>query len=179
MMRHKLGLVNRGQKGLTMLELMTAIGVSSIISVGIMMTLYQVVTGSARTGAQMTAVKQVEYAGYWVSSDAQMAQDITYDDPETPGVTEFLTLSWTDWENVEHTVHYTLDEETGELLRDDGVGQIRVAQFLDVDPEMTSCDFADTNGDNFGDTLIFKVTAVVGNSLPETREYRIVPRPLY
>jgi prepilin-type N-terminal cleavage/methylation domain-containing protein len=179
MMRHKLGLVNKGQKGFTMLELMTAVGVSSIISVGIMMTLYQVVTGSARTGAQMTAIKQVEHAGYWVSADAQVSQNITYDDPDTLGVTEFLTLSWTDWDNAEHTVHYTLDEETGELLRDDGVNQIRVAQFLDVDPEMTNCEFADTNGDNIGDTLIFKVTAVVGDTLPETREYRIVPRPLY
>jgi prepilin-type N-terminal cleavage/methylation domain-containing protein len=175
MMRHKLGLVNKGQKGFTMLELMTAVGVSSIISVGIMMTLYQVVTGSARTGAQMTAIKQVEHAGYWVSSDAQVSQDIDAD----PAGGEFLILSWIGWDNAEHTVTYTLDEETGELMRDDGEQQIRVAQFLDVDPEMTSCEFADTNGDNIGDTLIFKVTAVVGDTLPETREYRIVPRPLY
>jgi type II secretory pathway pseudopilin PulG len=186
MMSHKLGRVNKGQKGLTILELMTAVGVSSIISVGIMMTLYQVVTGSARTGAQMTAIKQVEHAGFWVSSDAQVAQEI--DDEPAGG--EFLVLSWTDWDNAEHTVTYTLDEETGELLRDDGVNPtpIRVAQFIDAGPEdpedpegpkKTSIDFADTNGDSIGDTVIFKVTAVVGNTLPETREYRIVPRPLY
>jgi prepilin-type N-terminal cleavage/methylation domain-containing protein len=172
MMRHKFGWLNKGQKGFTMLELITAVGVSSVISVGIMMTLYQVVTGSARTGNHLTAVMQVEQAGYWVSRDAQVAQAI--DDEPAGG--EFLVLNWTDWDNTAHTVTYTL--EGTELLRDDGGQQIRVAAFIDVDPEMTSCDFADTNGDNINDTLIFKVTAVVGNSLPETREYRVVPRSL-
>jgi prepilin-type N-terminal cleavage/methylation domain-containing protein len=179
MMSKKLGWLNKSQKGFTILELMTALGISGVIAAAVMTTFYQVVTGSARTGGEMTAVKQVEQAGYWVSRDAQMAQSIIYDDPYTTEVTEFLTLSWTGWDNAEHTVHYILDEETGELQRDDGEHQIRVAQFLDVDPEMTNCDFADTNGDNTEDTLIFKVTAVVGNTLPMTREYRIVPRALY
>jgi prepilin-type N-terminal cleavage/methylation domain-containing protein len=172
MMRHKLGWLNKGQKGFTMLELITAVGVSSIISVGIMMTLYQVVTGSARTGNHLTAVREVEQAGYWISRDAQVAQAI--DDEPAGGA--FLVLTWTDWDNEEHTVTYTL--EGTELLRDDNGQQIRVAQFLDVDPAKTSCDFADTNGDNIKDTLIFKVTAAVGNSLPEAREYRVVPRSL-
>jgi hypothetical protein len=114
----------------------------------------------------------VEQAGYWVSRDAQVAQAID----DEPGGGAFLVLTWTDWDNTAHTITYTL--EGTELLRDDGEQQIRVAQFIDVDPEMTSCDFADTNGDNIKDTLIFKVTAAVGNTLPETREYRIVPRSL-
>jgi prepilin-type N-terminal cleavage/methylation domain-containing protein len=172
MMRHKLGWLNKGQKGFTMLELLAAVGVSSVISVGIMMTLYQVVTGSARTGNHLTALREVEQAGYWVSRDAQVAQAID----DEPGGGELLVLTWTDWDNTAHTITYTL--EGTELLRDDGGQQIRVAQFLDVDPAKTSCEFADTNGDNIKDTLIFKVTAVVGNSFPETREYRVVPRSL-
>lgn len=171
----KLGLINKGQKGLTMLELLMAFAVTGIISSGVTATLYQMVTGSARTNNHMAAVKQVQHAGYWVSRDAQVAQDVD----DNPAGGEFLILSWTDWNDTEHTITYTL--EGTELRRDDGVQQITVAQFIDIAPANTSCDFADTNGDGNADTLILRVTAVVGSGpqgQSETREYRIVPRPL-
>ena len=172
----KLGLVNKSQKGITMLELLMAFAVTGIITGGITATLYQMVTGSARTSNHLTAVKQVQNAGYWVSRDAQAAQDVDDD----PGGGELLVLTWTDWDDVVHTVTYTLDGT--ELWRDDGVEQSAVAQFVDVDPAKTSFDFADTNGDTLDDTVIFRVTVTIGSGLQEeteTREYRIVPRPLW
>lgn len=175
MMFHRLGLVNKSQKGITLLELLVAFAVSGIITGGITMTLYQVVTGTVRTSNHMAAVKQVENAGYWVSRDAQLIQGepvIVKDGDQLVSV----TFTWTDWNDTVNTVTYTLDGT--ELWRDDGAQQMAVAQFIDTDPEKTNFDFVDTNGDTIKDTAIFKVTAAVGGGLPQTREYRIVPRPL-
>jgi type II secretory pathway pseudopilin PulG len=174
----KLGLINKSQKGITMLELLIAFAVTCIITGGVTATLYQMVIGSARTANHMTVVKQVQNAGYWVSRDAQAAQSVAVDEGEATGFP--LTLTWTDWNNTVNTVTYTLDGT--ELWRDDGVQQSAVAQFVDVDPAKTSCAFADTNGDNLDDTVIFRVTVSIGSGLQqetETREYRVVPRPLY
>jgi prepilin-type N-terminal cleavage/methylation domain-containing protein len=166
---HKLGRIIKSQKGLTLIELMVALAISGIISGGITMTFYQLVTGGIRASNHMTLVRQVQNAGYWVSDDAQAAQDVD----DNPAGGEFLVLTWTDWDGVVNTVTYTLDGT--ELWRDDGVHQTPVAKF--IDPAETSVEFNDTNGDSIKDTLIFKVTAVVGNSPPETRVYKVVPRP--
>jgi type II secretory pathway pseudopilin PulG len=174
----KLRLINKSQKGITMLELLMAFAVTAIITGGISATLYQMVIGSARASNHMTVVKQVQNAGYWVSRDAQAAQSVAVDEGEATGFP--LILTWTDWNDTLNTVTYTLDGT--ELRRDDGVEQRAVAQFVDVDPAKTSCVFADTNGDTLKDTVIFRVTVAIGSGLQqetETREYRIVPRPLY
>ena len=174
----KLGLLNKSQKGMTMLELLMAFAVTGIITGGITATLYQMVIGSARTNNHMMAVKQVQNAGYWVSRDSQAAQSVVVAEGEDTGFP--FTLTWTAWDDTVNTVTYTLDGT--ELWRDDGVQQSAVAQFVDVDPTKTSCAFADTNGDTLKDTVIFRVTVSIGSSLQqetETREYRIVPRPLW
>jgi len=189
MMFHKLGLVNKNQKGFTFIEVMMVLAVSGIVMSGVSMTFYQLVIGSGRANNHMIAVKQVQDAGYFVSQDTLAAQSVVYDDPTTPGVTEFLTLRWTDWTDTPNTVRYTLEDAA--LWCDNGTHQFQVARFIDFDPEnfdfdpenpeKTSRNFADTNGDGIEDTLIFRVTAVVGSGSQqqsETREYRIVPRPL-
>jgi type II secretory pathway pseudopilin PulG len=175
MMFRKLGLLIKSQKGLTMLELLMAFAVSSIITGGITMAFYEVVTGSVRTSNHMTLVKQVQQAGYWVSYDAQLVQDepVIVKDGEQ---LDYFTLTWTGWDDVVNTVTYTLDGT--ELWRDDGVQQIPVAQF--IDPAGTDVEFNDTNGDSIDDTLIFKVTATMGSGFQEqseTRVYKVVPRP--
>lgn len=172
---HKLGLLIKNQKGITLLELLMAFAVSGLISGGITMTFYQVVTGGARTSNHMTLVKQVQNAGYWVTRDAQLVQD----EPvivKNGSQLDYFTLTWTDWNDTVNTVTYTLNGT--ELWRDDGVQQIPVAQF--IDPAGTDVEFNDTNGDDIDDTLIFKVTATIGSGLQqqsETRVYKVVPRP--
>ena len=175
MMFHRLGSINKNQKGFTLLEMMLALLIGAIIAGGITATIFQVVIGSARTNNHMIAVRQVQSAGYWVSHDAQMAQSV---DPAPPD--GFLILSWTDWDLTVNTVTYTITIEGGELKRklerQPTVGPVTsetttVARFIVL--EETKCEFT-------GGTLIFTVTATVvpsSQSQTETRIYKIVPRP--
>jgi len=187
MMFHRLRLFHKNQLGFTLIELVLAIAISGIITGSITATIFQVIIGGARTNNHMIAVSQVRDAGYWVSHDTVMAQaePIIGDDPGTPAVEEFLTLTWSDWESGEvHQVTYTLEDMTGgskQLKRSHSINGVTetslVAQFIDVTEKdgkpQTRCEF--TNG-----VLTFTVTATVGTGSQgesETRIYEIVPRP--
>jgi prepilin-type N-terminal cleavage/methylation domain-containing protein len=160
--------------GFTLIEVLAVFAISGIVISGITMTFYQLVIGSASTNNHMIAVSQVQNAGYWVSYDAPSAQSVNLG--ASSGFP--LTLSWTDWDSTVKTVTYSL--EGTELWRDSNGQQSLVARFIDPAPAETNVEFTDTNGDGADDTLILRVTIVVGGGLQqqsETREYRIVPRP--
>jgi prepilin-type N-terminal cleavage/methylation domain-containing protein len=149
--------------GFTLIELVLAIAIAGIITGGITMTIFQVINGNIRTSNHMTAVRQVQNAGYWVSLDAQMAKEVGLG--ATSGFP--LTLNWIDWDGMVHRVTYTLDGT--ELWRDYN-GQLGpVAQFINPDPAKTSCDWD-------GSVLTFTVTATVQEQT-ETRIYEVIPRP--
>lgn len=172
MMFHRLRLINKKQLGFTLVELMIAIAVSGVVTGAITTTIYQVITGNFRTSNHMTAVRQVQDAGYWVSHDVQMIQQEPVIVKNVDDQLESIALTWTDWDGTVNDVTYTL--EGTELWRDCNGQRIRVAQFIDPAPEKTQCEF--TSG-----KLIFTVTATVGagsaQAQSETRVYEIVPRP--
>ena len=169
MIYHRLGLINKGQKGFTLTDLILAIAITVIITAVITLTVFQVIAGSARTKNHMTAVRQVQSAGYWVSHDAQMAQDVTTDDD--PGTPELVTLTWTEWESPKHSHEVVYSLVDNDLQRSDSVdGEAPtvapVAEYIDAN---TSCAW-----DGF--VLTFTVTATVGEQ-SETRTYEVMPRP--
>jgi len=156
---------------------MIAIAITGIITGGITMTIFQVFSGNARSSNHMTAVRQVQNAGYWISHDTQMAHNVVPD----PGDTGFpLTLTWSDWDSGDvHQVIYTLYT----LLVDNKLQREHytnlnldattiVAEY--IDPDETSCVWDDGTG-----TLTLTVTATVGGWQPasETRVYEVIPRP--
>jgi len=179
MIFHRLGLINKDQRGFSLTELMLAFLIAGIITAGITITIFSVVSGNIRTSNHMTAVRQAQNAGYWVSHDAQMAQ------PQkvvASGALPF-TLKWTDWAGDDHEVVYTFVDMSGSGLKNlqrsytinGGTAETSIiAQFIDPDPAMTGCDFTDGK-------LTFRVTATVGAGSryeqSETRIYEIVPRP--
>ena len=180
-MMMKMKKLKKGQRGFTLIELLLVIGLTGLIAGGLTMTVMQIMTMSHGTANRMTAVRQVQQAGFWVSPDVQMAQNVsTENKPYTP---ELLTLTWTDWAtNDTHEVIYTLEDmPSGEfkiLWREHKIDTdsttIKVAEY--INPAETSC-VCNCEGCDCDDlVLTFTVTATVGLQ-SETKEYRIKPRP--
>jgi prepilin-type N-terminal cleavage/methylation domain-containing protein len=163
--------VNRNRLGFTLIELAIAMAISGIIAGAVTMTMFQIFDSSGRTSNHMTVIRQAQDAGYWVSHDVLMAQDIVV--AAEPGFP--FTLTWSDWtDNEIHTVVYRIVD--GELQRVHSINSVPdstdvVAEF--IDPDNTSCEY--TAG-----KLTFKVTVTLGAGLAaqtETRTYEVVPRP--
>jgi prepilin-type N-terminal cleavage/methylation domain-containing protein len=175
---HILRSINRNQLGFTLMEMAIAMLISGIICGSVTATLFQVFDSSSRTSTHMTAVRQVRSAGYWVSHDVLMAQDVvianeSVDDPD--GSRFPFTLTWSDWtENKVHTVTYSIVGD--ELQRADSInsGPATVGVIAEfIDPANTGCHYT-------GGTFAFTVTSTVGAgsaAQTETRTYEVVPRP--
>ncbi len=172
-------LIGSNQKGFTLVELVMAMAVTAIIASAVTTVIYQVFNMNARSSNHMVAVRQVQNAGYWVSHDAQMAQSTNVTGAD------FLVLKWTDWNNGQNQVTYTLENASGGVknLRrtysiDSGSGPVvqtnfLVGQYINPDPALTSCNFTSNK-------LTFTVTATVGTGSKaerETRKYEVKPRP--
>lgn len=191
----RLAVINKNQSGFTLIELIVAIAITSIITLGIMMTIFQVMSGNVRNSGEMNVVSQVQNTGYWISSDIQMADEIYLDtdDPDTEdGIdvlvvyrTEFTT--WSDEEvlSVKHRVTYNLTDDN-RLMRyqwstdaaEHTGGYPAINEFPNQESvtliarDITVCDY------NQG-TNTLTVTASVGGWQPqtETRTYETMPRP--
>jgi type II secretory pathway pseudopilin PulG len=169
---------HRNEKGITLVELLVAMLVTGIISASITATLWQVFTINSRSLNHMTAVRQVQSAGYWVSHDALMAQSVN----ATMTSPDILKLTWTDWDGIPHDVTYSIDGnnrlERSEVTvplpaKVSSVASCIVPKSL-TDLNGTSCNF--TSG-----KLIFTVKAKVGSGSTagtETRVYEVKPRSI-
>jgi prepilin-type N-terminal cleavage/methylation domain-containing protein len=166
-------LIQRNHRGFTLIELIVALAITGFITGGITTTIFQVITIEARTSNHMTAVRQVQNAGFWVSHDAFMAQNVD-DNPPAP---EVLKLTWTDWDDTVHEVTYTLEgTDFSDFWRnhdeDGNIQRMRVAQYIDS----VSCQIDPLDKRK----LTLTVTAKVGGGREEaieTREYEVIPRP--
>ena len=143
---------------------MLAVAISGVIIAAITTTILQMFTGGARTSNHMTAVRQVQNAGYWVSHDGQMAQMVVI-----TGVSGFpLILTRTDWETGdEYEVVYDYDLVDKKLQRsysvDDGSTVVTtvtiVAEFVDS----ANCKFAAGSAFRLPDIDdAFTITGAVG-----------------
>ena len=81
-----LGSINKNQRGFTLIELLVAIAISSLITSGLTLTIFQVFSGNARNSSEMTVVRQVQNAGHFISRDVLMAQVMA--------PAEVITVSW-------------------------------------------------------------------------------------
>jgi len=187
-MFRRLGLANRNQRGFSLAELMMALGISGIITGGITMTMFQVVEGNIWTSNHMTVVRQVQDAGFWVSHDAQMAQNVAMGVPSG----SLFTLSWVGWEYPSgsntgidtYEVWYTYDGASDRLRRDqrittniynaqgDPVGSPVVNQSLSF---IARCITTEPTVAMNGDELSVTITASLGEA-EEEGTYRIRPR---
>ena len=171
--------MRRGERGFTIVELAMMIAVVTIVTGAASMGIFQVVEVTERSSDQMTTMRQVQNAGYWISHDTQMAQTITVgDDPGTPGQEEFLTLNWANWESGEvHKIIYILEDMADELSRFKRQHLTYDAEGVETGNEMTlvaenidSASFSDQ-----GSTWKLTIQTRSGDET-ETREYTIINR---
>ena len=185
--------LNKNQKGYALAELLIAIAITGLITGGITTSIFQVFDGNIRSTNHMTAVRQVQNAGYWISRDVQMAQSVD-DNPAAPKI---LELAWVGWEYEcdspntcinTYEVHYTHDSDSNKLWRYqkiatdkyDANGQYLKTTYTpsegwDTTPiaqHITSISIPSMAGNK----LTVTVTASVGEA-EEERTYEVVPRP--
>jgi prepilin-type N-terminal cleavage/methylation domain-containing protein len=174
-------LIRKNEKGFTLIEILIALAIFGLIAAAVSGTIVQVIQ-SKRSTDHMTALRQVQSAGYWISQDGVQAQQVIIS--TAPGLP--FTLTWADWDsNALHEVEYSLqDMSSGDLdylQRKEVVnGQAAdpiitiVGQY--IDPNNTSCEPVDQEL-SAGETFTFTVTATM-NQHTETRTYQIKPRAL-
>ena len=168
-----------GEMGFTCIELVVAMTIMVLVGGAAGIATFQVLKGTEHNSNHMTAVRQVQNAGYWISHDAQMAQSVTADELTSP---DFLILSWTDGDSGDECqVVYTLEDmpEAGlkALMRNQSINggessTTFIAQYIDSDSEKSKCEF-------ISGTLSLTITAKVGDGPQmesETRTYQLVPR---
>ena len=181
--------LNRWQKGFTLIELIVSLAIIVVIIGSITVAVFQVFSVNEKSKNHMTADKQVENTGHWVSQDAQMAQTVsTVDDGET-AETEVLTLFWVGWEREDggdqlidtYEVDYTYDANqirrnekvTTEVYDSNG-------HFIETLENLTSTLIAEyitaLSVSQVDGKVVLTVTASVGEAA-EDRTYEIIPRP--
>lgn len=171
------------EHGFTLIELLIATAIVALIAGAAGAATLQLFASTKRSNDHMTAVRQVQNAGYWISRDALMAENVVIgDDPETEELLEFLTLTWTEWDfeavSTYHSVIYSFDlsGEIGKLIRthssDEPDVQTLVAEYIYYDPGEPGT----TEATYDSSVLTVQIAAAIGEA-KEVKEYRVWRRP--
>ncbi len=170
------------EKGFTYIELVVAMVIIALVASAAGAATFQVLKGTKRNNDHITAVRQVQNAGYRISRDAQMAQSMTADNLTLP---DFLVLRWTEWDDANnptyHSVTYffeDLTDDIGKLMRGhwSSAGaneQTLVAEYIYYNPDDP---YGSSKASYMSPELTVQLTAF-SEETGETREYKINHRP--
>ena len=168
------------EKGFTLIEVAVAIAVLAMIALAGTAVTFQALKATGKSNDRMTAIPQVQNAGYWISLDTKMAEGIFVDNLEPPN---FIILNWKYYENgdtTHHEVTYSfedLSDGIGKLKRNHwssaGAGEeTLIAQHIYYDPD----DLDNTSIANYDSPeLTVRLRALFGDA-SVTREYKAVRR---
>ncbi len=169
-----------GEKGFTLVELLVSLAITVLITAAAGAALFQVFQASSRNNDYMTAVRQVENAGFWISRDAQMANSVT----TNTTLPDFLVINWTEWITATsanyHSATYFFDGLAN------GIGSLKRNHWSTAGDNQTTLiagsiyynpvDTVNTTSLSYeGELLTVRVTALCENTM-ETREYIISRR---
>jgi type II secretory pathway component PulJ len=171
-----------GERGFAYVDLLVAVAIMALLGWAASSATIQVFKGTEHSSNHITAVRQVQSAGYWISRDAQMAQTVVTDNLSPP---DFLILSWTEEGSGDsYQITYKLEDMPNgdmkklirsEVINGGSANTTFVAQHIDPDGQKTNCEFDPITG-----RLTLTITATVGRgseAKSETRVYEISPRP--
>jgi prepilin-type N-terminal cleavage/methylation domain-containing protein len=169
----KLKSLKKSQAGFTLIEIIAAVAITGIISLGASISTGQVLNQTSRNNDYTTASRNTLNALHWISHDVSMAQ--TINGAEGFPLTEDLALSWIGWDNTEYSANYTLDNGILRRVYSEG-GQVNttfIAEYINSDAALTSC--ISDNG-----TLTVTITCSVGEGdkiINVTKVREIASRP--
>lgn len=168
------------QHGFTLIELAMAMGVAAIIMAAVTITVTQLFNMNNRNTIHMSAVRNVQTAGYWVSHDAQMAPKDGGASPAWISATATsLFLVWRDSYNYDSdnhtsTISWNSGDKTITRVYDGGPPSV-------IARNISSAAFSLVkDAKNNVSKVLFVVTASVssrGVTSSETRSYEVSPRP--
>ncbi|MFC2025267.1 type II secretion system protein J [Chloroflexota bacterium] len=169
------------EKGYTLVELLIAITIMALASTGASAAIFQIFNTIERNNNRITVVFQVQYAGSWISDDAQMAHTVTAANLTPP---YFLHLGWTQWDDsgepTDHSIRYFFEDLS------DGIGKLKrnhfstsgineetlIAEYMYYDPGSVN----NTSSASYLDSVLTVRLAAHFEETVETREYRIKHR---
>ena len=96
--------LNIPQRGMTLIELLMALGISGVIIGALGASIYTIMSVTGRGNAEISLLRDIQSASHWISNDVRMASDITL----TGGVpANGMVLEWDDSEGNPHSGNYT------------------------------------------------------------------------
>jgi len=171
-----------GEKGYTFIELLIAITIMVLVSGVAGAAIFQVLNNTERNNDHITAVRQIQNAGYWISHDTQMAQIVATDNLTLPA---FLVMNWTEQDVLDDPIYHSVTYILEDL--NDGIGKLKrihwssagineqtfIAEYIYYDP----IDVDKTSTASYqAPVLTVQLTAIFEEAL-ETKEYKIKHRP--
>jgi prepilin-type N-terminal cleavage/methylation domain-containing protein len=169
----KLVLTRKQHSAFTLIELLIAMTISSMIAVAIGYCIFQMERTNNSIQAHMTSVKQLENAIHFLNRDIQMAQKI-----ETGGSGYWLRLTWVGWDDAATNLVVYQFDGNGNLTRTCGGTDQIIARSLST--ETSNPDKIYCNYDSANHKVIIKLTTEVtfgGMQASESRDIEIIPRP--
>jgi prepilin-type N-terminal cleavage/methylation domain-containing protein len=164
-----------GQKGFTLIELLVAIPIAALVMLATGGVIVQVIRSGNAT-SQMTAVRQVQNAGRWISLDGLQADSVSPSHLSFPCTFE---REDPDTGFVHRVVYSLVDMESGSLKRlqraetvGSGTAMTRIVAY-GLDASGCSISWKPGSDDS---VFVFRVRATIGQRT-ETRTYEVTPRP--
>ncbi len=100
--------LNRQQGGFTLIELIVVIAISGAVAAAAGGVIFQLIAGNSQNANAMTAVRQVQQAGHWISQDLMMADFvIPWPNEGPPDISSLpdkfpvLTIYWFEYKDFE------------------------------------------------------------------------------
>ena len=176
--------MRRGEKGFTVIEILVAMAIVALVAHAATITTFQVIHSSERSNSYLTAMQQVQNAGYWISRDAQMAESISTDNLSFPNL---VIINWTERNYGDEPIYHSATYFFADLS--DGIGKLKrnywnsvgtnenklVADYIyfnQADPDNTS------SASYLKPELAVQLVAQFGD-VQETREYRVNRRQTF
>ena len=113
----------RRQDGITLVEMLVAVAISSMVAAGLGTALHQFLTTSERTRVAQGALHDVQNTGHWLTIDGKRATSTSL--PDGSSDPNAMALAWT-LDSIVHTITYRRDGT--ELKRDYNGAEITIAR---------------------------------------------------